>query len=119
MNRRVIIDSFPESDRKYGEGYAVVAVDVIRATTSAVTVAALGRRCFAAASLEAAFDLALGMDNPLLVGELGGDMPAGFHMNNSPADLQQRTDTERPIVLLSTSGTRLIHEARNADAVFL
>src|SRR5690348_15113924 len=105
MSQRVIIDSFPESARKYGEGYAVVAVDVIRATTSAVTIAALGRRCLTAASLEAAFTLAARLDDPLLVGELGGDMPDGFHMNNSPADLEKRTDVERPIVLLSSSGT--------------
>ena len=119
MDKQVIIDCFPESARRYGAGYAVVAIDVIRATTSAITAAALGRDCYTVESLDTAFALARRLDNPLLVGELAGDMPDGFHMNNSPVDLVARTDVFRPVVLLSTSGTRLIHEARQADAVFL
>jgi 2-phosphosulfolactate phosphatase len=46
-------------------------------------------------------------------------MPAGFDMNNSPAELATRSDTERPLVLLSSSGTRLLHESRHAAAVYL
>ena len=117
--RQVVIDCFPESARKYGEGWAVVAVDVIRATTSAVTVAATGRRCFTVESLETAYALAAQFETPLLVGELAGDMPAGFDMNNSPVELLARTDRERPAILLSTSGTRLIYETREADARIL
>ena len=119
MDKQVIIDCFPESARHYGAGYAVVAIDVIRATTSAISVAALGRDCYTVESLESAFALARRLDDPLLVGELAGDMPDGFHMNNSPVDLIARTDVHRPVVLLSTSGTRLIHEAQSADAIFL
>jgi 2-phosphosulfolactate phosphatase len=119
MKNTVVIDCFPESARRYREGYAIVAVDVIRATTSAITIAATGRKCFTAASLVDAMDLARQFENPLLVGELGGDMPAGFDMNNSPADLLERNDLDRPVVLLSTSGTRLIHEGRDSDAIYL
>jgi len=111
MTCTVAIDYLPESVQRYRDGYAVVAVDVIRATTTAVTAVAAGRRCFPVSTLEDAFRLARSLSNPLLAGELGGDMPQGFHMNNSPAELERRTDIQRPLILLSTSGTRLINLA--------
>jgi len=40
-------------------------------------------------------------------------------MNNSPAELAKRSDTSRPLIMLSSSGTRLINNARGADAVYL
>ena len=40
MRPTVTIDCFSEGFNGYGEGYAVVAVDVIRATTTAVTAVA-------------------------------------------------------------------------------
>ncbi len=115
----VVIDCFPESVRHYREGYAIVAIDVIRATTTAVTAAATGRRCFPVASIDMAVPLAARLDHPLLVGELGGNMPYGFDMNNSPAEIAQRSDTMRPMILLSSSGTQLIHNAKEADAVYV
>jgi 2-phosphosulfolactate phosphatase len=108
MPRRVVIDCFPESLERYGAGWAVVAVDIIRATTTAVTAVAAGRACYPAPTLDAALELAAGLDRPLLVGELGGSMPFGFDLNNSPAALARRTDPQRPVVLLSTTGTRLL-----------
>ncbi|MFB3922535.1 MAG: 2-phosphosulfolactate phosphatase [Terriglobia bacterium] len=117
--RVVAIDCFPESVASYPESYAIVAIDVIRATTSAVTAAAAGRRCFPVASLQAAFRLAAKMPRALLAGETSGELPAGFHMNNSPARLAARDDLNRPVILLSSSGTRLLHKARRRDAVYL
>jgi len=114
-----VIDCFPESAERYGAGWAVVAIDVIRATTTATTAAALGRRCFPVPSLEAAVPLAARLDNPLLVGELGGNMPYGFDLNNSPVDIELLAPDSRPMILLSTSGTRLLDAAGNADAVYL
>ncbi len=119
MTRKVVIDCLPESAKLYRRGYAVVAVDVIRATTSIVTVVSMGRRCFPVASLEAAQALSFRLSNPLLAGEISGGMPDGFHMNNSPAELALRTDVGRPLILLSSSGTRLIDEARGSDAVYI
>jgi 2-phosphosulfolactate phosphatase len=111
MHKTVVIDSFPESLARYQKGYAIVAIDVVRATTTAITAVASGRRCFPVPTLEAALEAAGGLDNPLLVGEQRGVMPAGFHLNNSPSDLLARSDVQRPVVLLSSSGTRLCHEA--------
>jgi 2-phosphosulfolactate phosphatase len=106
----VAIDCFTDGFRNY-EGYAVVAVDVIRATTTAVTAVGSGRRCFPVSSIEDAYRVAGTLEEPLLVGELGGAMPYGFDLTNSPAQLARRTDTGRPVILLSTSGTRLVMSA--------
>ncbi len=119
QRKTVVIDGFPESLPDYRHGYAIVAVDIIRATTTAVTCVALGRRCFPAPTLEAAVPLAARLPNPLLVGELGGSMPYGFDLNNSPADLEARTDIHRPMLLLSTSGTRLICGAAEGQAMYV
>ena len=119
MRKTVVIDCFPESLMSYRKGYAIVAVDVIRATTTAMTAAALGRRCFPVPSLEAAVPLAAKLTNPLLVGELGGSMPYGFDLNSSPADLEARTDIHRPMIFLSTSGTRLICGAEESQAMYI
>lgn len=98
MNGTVLIDCFPESVENYAKEFAIVAIDVIRATTTAVTGVSMGRRCFPVDSLEAAQELAPKLHNPLLVGELGGDVPSGFDMNNSPAELALRIDISRPMI---------------------
>jgi 2-phosphosulfolactate phosphatase len=114
----VAIDFLPESAARYRADHAIVVVDVIRATTTAVTAAAIGWRCYPTPSLEAAVPLAARLSNPLLVGELGGNMPFGFDLTNSPAELAARTDVTRPLILLSTSGTQLLWEARTAPAAY-
>lgn len=119
MRKTVVIDCFPESMATYRNGYALVAVDVIRATTTAVTGVALGRRCFPVPSIEAAVPLAARLTDPLLVGELGGSMPYGFDLNNSPTDLEARSDIHRPMILLSTAGTRLICGAGEGQAMYV
>jgi len=86
VTKEVVIDCFPESVENYRRGYAIVAVDIIRATTTAITGVALGRRCYPTPTLEAAVPLAAKLTNPLLVGELGGSMPYGFDMNNSQSN---------------------------------
>jgi 2-phosphosulfolactate phosphatase len=113
----VVIDCFPNSVHRYGAGWAVIAVDVIRATTTAVTAVESGRWCFPVPSLEVAVPLAARLDDPLLVGELGGSMPYGFHLNNSPVAVAARRDVERPMILLSTTGTRLMCEI-GAEAIY-
>jgi 2-phosphosulfolactate phosphatase len=119
IRKKVVIDCFPESVEAYRDGYAIVAVDIIRATTTAVTAVALGRKCFPVPSLEAAVPLAAKLSNPLLVGELGGSMPYGFDLNNSPADLEYRTDIHRPMLLLSTTGTKVICGAQESQAMYI
>jgi 2-phosphosulfolactate phosphatase len=119
VQKSVVIDYLPECVRRYRPEWAIVAVDVIRATTTAVTAAATGRRCFPVPTIEAALALAQQFDNPVLAGESRGKMPDAFEMDNSPAQLVSRTDTHRPLVLVSSSGTKVIHEAAGCEAVYL
>jgi 2-phosphosulfolactate phosphatase len=92
-------------------GWAIVGIDVLRATTTAVTAVAAGRRCFPVASIEAAVPLAARLHDPLLAGELGGNMPYGFHVQNSPVEMARRHHLDRPVILLSTTGTRMLSDA--------
>ncbi len=107
----VTIGCFHEHLRDDAGAAAIVAIDVLRATTTAITAVTRGRRCFPAASIEATVPLAARLDNPLQVGELGGMMPFGFHVQNTPALIDELDGRDRPMVLLSTSGTRLMCEA--------
>jgi 2-phosphosulfolactate phosphatase len=115
--RRVAISCYP-SLGEAGSDWAVVGVDVIRATSTAVTAVAAGRRCFPVPTLEAAVPLAGRLENPLLAGELGGNMPYGFHLQNSPAEMDRRVELDRPVILLSTSGTKLLCEAASLAVTY-
>jgi len=119
MKGAVVIDSFPESAARYREGYAIVAIDVIRATTTATTAVSLGRKVFPAQTTDEAFRIASTLIEPLLVGELGGNMPVGFDLTNSPAQMAKRTDVHRPMVLVSSSGTQLMLNSAGAEAVYI
>lgn len=119
MYRRVVIDSLPESVARYGSGWAVVTIDVIRATTTAVTAAVSGRRCVPVPSLPAAYEAKRRLPNALLAGEVAGVRPDGFDLQNSPAEFSRRKDVERPAILLSSSGTRLICDANECDIALL
>jgi 2-phosphosulfolactate phosphatase len=120
MHRRsVVIDCFPSDSNYFRQGYAVVCVDVIRATTTACTAVSSGRRCFPVTSVEMALRLRDRVANSLLVGELGGVMPPGFDLNNSPAKLAERADDCRPVILLSSSGTQLMCQSRDCDAAYI
>jgi 2-phosphosulfolactate phosphatase len=119
VNRTVKIDAFPDSAFRHLERDAIVCVDIMRATTTLLTSAAQGRRTFPAASVEEALALAGRLVDPLLAGEVGGVAPEGFEMTDSPAGLARRSDTHRPLVLVSSSGTKLIINSGGGPAVYV
>lgn len=100
-------------------GDVIVVVDVVSTTTTAVTAVAQGRRCFTATSVAAARNRAARLERPLLAGEIDDVRPPGFHLHNSPAAIAARSDVERPLVLVSSSGTPLIHAAASRGMVYL
>jgi 2-phosphosulfolactate phosphatase len=118
MRRCFVIDCFPASATRYAHSHAIVAVDVIRATTTMATAVAAGWRCFPAATLDHASALFKQMPDALLAGELGGNTPDGFEITNSPAEIARRNDRHRPLILLSTSGTELMCRAAKSEAVY-
>src|SRR5512133_920873 len=101
MPKSVMIDYSPESVCRYQQGWAIVVVDVIRATTTAITAAATGRRCFPAPTVEAGLAIAQRLSHPLLAGDSRSTITPVFEMENSPAQIANRTDTHRPLVLVS------------------
>lgn len=119
MKGAVIIDAFPESAERYRQGYAIVVVDVIRATTTATTAVSMGRQVIPAQTTDEAIRLASSLKEPILVGELGGNMPVGFDLTNSPARIAERLDVHRPMILVSSSGTQLLLNAVGAEAVYI
>lgn len=100
-------------------GAVVVAIDVIRATTTAITAAALGWRCWPVGSIEEVWALARRLDAPLLAGELGGRRPEGFDLQNSPSEVSAREERSRPLILLSTSGMPLVAAAARRGPTYL
>lgn len=96
----------------------VVVSDVIRATTTATTALARGNRCIPVLTVEAAWAAAAIQNGAtLLAGEQGGDPIPNFDLNNSPAAIDRVED--KTIILLSTSGTRVIHGALIASDVYV
>jgi 2-phosphosulfolactate phosphatase len=114
----VTIGCFHEHLPPVARKATVVAIDVIRATTTAITAVAAGHRLYPAGSMEAAVRLAADLDRPILAGELGGVQPYGFDMQNSPCEMEDIQDTSQPIILLSTSGTRLMMEAADRGVCY-
>jgi 2-phosphosulfolactate phosphatase len=86
----------------------IVGIDVIRATTTAITAVASGRRCVLAGTIEAAVEHQGRLAPALLAGELGGNMPYGFDLQNSPTAVLALASSDLPLVLLSTSGTGML-----------
>lgn len=116
--RKVRIAHTPTAADRYGAGWAVVGVDVFRATTLLCTAAALGRRCFVAGDLDEAAALMADVPTALLGGERSGQVPPEFDLGNSPAAIAGRGDVDRPLVLTTSSGTPLLRRAATADAVY-
>jgi 2-phosphosulfolactate phosphatase len=116
--RTFAIDYLPESLERYGPEYSIVAIDVFRATTTVVTSTSLGRKCIPAPAIEEAVALASRLPDALLAGELGGTVPYGFQLDNSSVLLVGRDDVERPLILISTSGTRVLSGALPGQTVY-
>ena len=119
MQGSVIIDCFPESAQRYRDANTIVVIDVIRATTTAATAVSLGIRVFPVRTTDEAAVLASALENPILVGELGGNMPYGFDMTNSPAQVARLSDSHRPMILLSSSGTQLLMNSVGRNPVYI
>jgi 2-phosphosulfolactate phosphatase len=115
----VAIDCLAECSKQYDKETAIVVIDVIRSTTVAATVVESGRRCFFAPTTEAAILLKHRLYKPLLVGEVGGNMPYGFDFKNSPVDVKKYPDKSRPVIIVSTSGIPLLYSSKNCGSVLV
>jgi 2-phosphosulfolactate phosphatase len=98
---------------------AVVAVDVIRAfTTAAYALAAGARHIFLVDSVPEA--VAMKADDPdlMLMGEDHGRRPAGFDFSNSPVAIAAADIDGRVLVQRTSAGTRGVVAARSATRLW-
>lgn len=97
-----------------------VAIDVLRASSTATVALARGaREIVPAASVPQARRLRRRLPGYLLMGERGGLPPPGFDLGNSPLEALRAPIAGRGIVLTTSNGTRLLHRLAPAPAVMV
>jgi 2-phosphosulfolactate phosphatase len=97
--------------------HAIAVVDVLRATTSAVTMLENGLlRAIVSDNMQQARKLALA-NFALLCGEVKAQPPAGFDYGNSPAEFAALSFKGKSAVLFTTNGTRALSAAAEAPVV--
>jgi 2-phosphosulfolactate phosphatase len=96
---------------------AVAVVDVLRATTSLVTMLENGLlRALISDNIQQARKLALA-NFSLLCGEVKAQPPPGFDYGNSPAEFAELSFKGKSAVLFTTNGTRALMAAATAPFV--
>lgn len=86
----------------------VVAIDVLRSSTTILTALANGaERVIPVSTVEEAFKMG-GGDSVLLCGEVNSVKPSFFHLGNSPLEYARDKVAGRTIILYTSSGTRLL-----------
>ena len=97
----------------------VVAVDVLRAfTTAAYAFAAGAREIWLAAEVDAALALAARLPDALVMGEEHGRRPVGFDLSNSPVEVFAADLADRVLVQRTSAGTRGILAAVDAEHLY-
>jgi 2-phosphosulfolactate phosphatase len=100
----------------------VVAIDILRASTSIVTALHNGaREVIPATTVESAVKISanLAADVTLLGGERNGKMIEGFSLGNSPSDYSEERIKGKSIVFSSTNGSQALAKAKHAQDLFV
>ena len=101
-------------------GSVCIVVDVLRASSSIVTLLECGARpVVAAGSIEEARSLHQRLPSYLLCGERGGLPPVGFDYGNSPAEFSRLELAGKSAILATSNGTRLLAMLAGAPAVLV
>ncbi|HKN57733.1 MAG TPA: 2-phosphosulfolactate phosphatase [Gemmatimonadaceae bacterium] len=97
-----------------------VVVDVLRASSSVITLLEHGARpVIAAGSIEEARSLHKRLPGYLLCGGRGGLPPPGFDYGNSPAEFSTLQLEGRGAILATSNGTRLLAQLADAPTVLV
>jgi 2-phosphosulfolactate phosphatase len=95
-----------------------VVVDVLRASSSVVTLLESGAAAVAAAAdIAEARRLHERLGDHLLCGEQGGLPPPGFDHGNSPSEFARLNLAGRRVILATSNGTRVLAAVADAPAV--
>ncbi len=99
--------------------HAIVVIDVLRATTSVLTLLEAGcAEVVIAPTVDAARRYRAAHPSVLAAGERGGRAPEGFDFGNSPAAFARSELAGKRVVLATTNGTRAMHMVEAAPVVF-
>lgn len=100
--------------------HVCVVVDVIRASTTLVTMVEQGaRQVFIAGDVASARRAAAAHEGALLAGETEGLAPSGFDYGNSPVELSRVPLAGKMVVFVTTNGTAAIRAVRDADSMLV
>lgn len=100
----------------------VVAIDVLRASSSIITAVHHGaRQIIPLATVEDAMRLAKGMfaGDSILCGERGGKLIDGFDIDNSPANYRAEIVRGHSLFFTSTNGSAAILRTKHARAAYI
>lgn len=99
----------------------VVAIDILRATTTIINALHGGAQCvIPCPSIMAARKLHERMgDGSVLGGERGGKKVTGFHCGNSPREYTAAAIQGKSLILATTNGTIALERCRLANAVLI
>lgn len=108
-----------EVDPAAVRGHAALIIDVLRATTMMARLLECGAAAiYPVTHIEEALELAKGLGpEALLAGERGGLRPSGFHLGNSPREVEPGLVAGRQIVMTTTNGTRAAVRCREARSL--
>ena len=102
-----------------GVGGVVVAIDVIRAfTTAAYAIAAGATSIYLVSGVDEAIALGRSMPGARIMGEDHGRRPAGFDFSNSPVQIARADVAGRTLVQRTSAGTQGVVAATDADRIF-
>ena len=114
--------AFLPSLLRHPERNVCVVIDVLRASSTLVTLIAHGvPKVTVVAAIEDAFALRNSFpagEEPVVCGEVGGLPPQGFDYGNSPLEFSQLDLSGRSAVLFTSNGTKALVHAASAPVVF-
>lgn len=97
-----------------------VVVDVLRASTSLVTLVERGAGpIYIASSVASARGSPYSRDGAVMAGEEEGLAPRGFDYGNSPVELSKAAVRGRPVVFVTTNGTAAIRAVQSFGPVLV
>jgi 2-phosphosulfolactate phosphatase len=102
------------------QGHLLVAIDVLRASTTICQALVAGARdILPVAEIEEAKRLAesLGQENTLLCGEREGRIIPGFDLGNSPLEYPSEKVKDKTLVMCTTNGTALLARLKGVETV--
>ncbi len=109
-----------EANRAVESGNLVVAIDVLRSSTSIINALANGvKSIIPVETLKEAYELHRQHPNFILAGERKGHKLKGFNLGNSPLEFTSEHVCGKTMIMTTTSGTLTLTRSRKAKWVFV